>query len=153
MTSLMTSLMTSQCPDPLSVWTTYFPQVGDHDTIVLKYELIRTRTAGEEAFWKCGQTSWHPDRQTLKNSWAPTRGAHSLHLGRSTDRAADAAHTLGRSIYSADTQTDTTFHQPKWQYPAVSWELILMVAKAERSRTNSHKSQLAGMMLITKWHC
>jgi len=32
---------------------------------------------------------------------------------RSIDSAAGAARTLGRSIYSADTQTDTTYHEPK----------------------------------------
>jgi len=31
-----------------------------HENIVLKYQFILTRTAGEEAFWKCGRT----DRQT-----------------------------------------------------------------------------------------
>jgi len=35
-----------------------FPMLG------LKYQLIPTRTAGEEAFWKCGHTDRHPDRQT-----------------------------------------------------------------------------------------
>jgi len=35
---------------------------------VLKYQLIPTRTAGEEAFWRCGQTDrqteWQNDRTT-----------------------------------------------------------------------------------------
>jgi len=50
--NLMTSLMTSQGIH--YPWgTLIFPRLG---TIVLKYQLIPTRTVGEEAFWKCGQT-------------------------------------------------------------------------------------------------
>ena len=47
MLNLMTSLMASQGQDSLSVRNTYFPQEG---TIVLKYQLIPTRTLVEDAF-------------------------------------------------------------------------------------------------------
>jgi len=45
----MTSLMTSQGPDQKSVKKNYFTQVY-LGTIVLKYQLNRTKIAEEEAF-------------------------------------------------------------------------------------------------------
>jgi len=55
-----------------------------------------------------------------RNSWAPTRGAQ-LTAGPPRVRWAD------RFIVRTDIRTrDTTYQpdsQPKWQYPAVSWEL------------------------------
>ena len=53
MLNLMTSLLTSQGPDPLSV---------------LKYQLIPTRTAGEEAFWKSGQTDRTTEKQIVTST-------------------------------------------------------------------------------------
>jgi len=41
-----------------TTWGTLRPSTQEN--IVLKYQIIATRTGGEETFWKCGQT----DRQT-----------------------------------------------------------------------------------------
>ena len=44
---------------------------------MLKYQLNPTRTVGEEAFWKCGQTSWRPDRQTRKSTLRAAKAERS----------------------------------------------------------------------------
>ena len=60
--NLMTSLITSQGPDPLSVRTTYFLQVGDHRVKISAYSDNNCRRS---SILKT-RTDRHPDRQTEK---------------------------------------------------------------------------------------
>jgi len=97
---------------------------------VLKYQFIPTKTVGEEAFWKCGQTSWHQDRHPDLKTDILT----SWHQDRHPDIKTDIL-TSRQTSWHPDIKTDIlTSRQTSWQ---TDTKLTIRVAKAERSWTNS----------------
>jgi len=84
----MTSLMTLQRPDPLSARTTNIPKVG---TIMLKYQLNQTKTAGEEAFERINlmtslMTSQRPDPLSVRTINFPKVVDHLVKKSPQSDK-------------------------------------------------------------------
>ena len=104
------------------------------------------------------------------NSWARTRGP-SFQLGTLSTRTkwwgamrrifwyhrcpyhcCYAASTL----FIARSATDTTYHEPKWQYPAESWEQNMRntdIARSGRLIVRLCISSTTWTLTLTKWPC